>query len=205
MQILLFFDADSLVKVGGLFLVCLLVFCSVGLFFCFFLPIGAVLFTVGILTATGDLGYSIYVVCVLLVLSSILGSLAGYGMGRSTGNFFYTRKDSRFFRRSYLTSTETFYKKYGAMAMIGGYFLPVIRTFAPVLAGIIKVKFSSFLSVSLIGSIVFIGIFVLTGYLVGSLPFIKPWLKYIVAGFILVVTVPLVIRIIRQMKKPARD
>ena len=186
-------------------LVCLLVFASVGMFFCFFLPIGGVLFTVGILTATGALQYSIHMVCSLLIFSSFFGSLVGYGIGRSTGNYFYTRKDSRFFRRSYLDSTEIFYNKHGAIAIMGGYFLPVIRAFTPVLAGIIKVKFTRFFCFSLVGSIVFIGIFVLTGYLVGSLPFLKPWIKYIVAGFILIVTIPLFIKIIRQLKKPTGD
>ena len=202
MPTLIFLDAEALLRMGGILLVCLLVFASVGMFFCFFLPIGGVLFTVGILTATGALQYSIHMVCSLLIFSSFFGSLVGYGIGRSTGNYFYTRKDSRFFRRSYLDSTEIFYNKHGAIAIMGGYFLPVIRAFTPVLAGIIKVKFTRFFCFSLVGSIVFIGIFVLTGYLVGSLPFLKPWLKYIVAGFILIVTIPLFIKIIRQLKKP---
>lgn len=202
MPTLVFLDAEALLRMGGILLVCLLVFASVGMFFCFFLPIGGVLFTVGILTATGALQYSIQMVCSLLIFSSFFGSLVGYGIGRSTGNYFYTRKDSRFFRRSYLDSTEIFYNKHGAIAIMGGYFLPVIRAFTPVLAGIIKVKFTRFFCFSLVGSIVFIGIFVLTGYLVGSLPFLKPWLKYIVAGFILIVTIPLFIKIIRQLKKP---
>ena len=202
MPTLVFLDAEALLRMGGILLVCLLVFASVGMFFCFFLPIGGVLFTVGILTATGTLHYSIHTVCCLLIFSSFFGGLVGYGIGRSTGNYFYTRKDSRFFRRSYLDSTEIFYNKHGAIAIMGGYFLPVIRAFTPVLAGIIKVKFTRFFCFSLVGSFVFIGIFVLTGYLVGSLPFLKPWLKYIVAGFILIVTIPLFIKIIRQLKKP---
>ena len=205
MPTLIFLDAEALLRMGGILLVCLLVFASVGMFFCFFLPIGGVLFTVGILTATGALQYSIHMVCSLLIFSSFFGSLVGYGIGRSTGNYFYTRKDSRFFRRSYLDSTEIFYNKHGAIAIMGGYFLPVIRAFTPVLAGIIKVKFTRFFCFSLVGSIVFIGIFVLTGYLVGSLPFLKPWIKYIVAGFILIVTIPLFIKIIRQLKKPTGD
>ena len=122
-QMLLYIDAESLISHGGIFLVCLVMFCSVGLFFCFFLPIGGILFTVGILTATGDLVYSIFTICFLLILSSIAGSLAGWAIGRSTGNFFYTRKDSRFFRRKYLIATEEFFKKYGAVALIAGLFL----------------------------------------------------------------------------------
>ena len=199
---LLFLDADSLIRYGGVFLVCLLMFCSVGLFFCFFVPIGGILFTVGIFTATGDLHYSIFTICFLLILSSVAGALAGYGIGRRTGNFFYTRKDARFFRRKYLIATEEFYKKYGAMALIAAYFLPIIRTFAPLLAGITGMKFQRVLISTIIGSVSFILLFVLAGYLIGTLPVLRPWLKYIVAGFILVITIPLVMRIITEMKKP---
>lgn len=204
-QMLLFLDAESLIRYGGIFLVCLLMFCSVGLFFCFFLPIGAILFTAGILTASGDLVYSIFTVCFLLIISGVAGSLAGYGIGRRTGNFFYTRNDSRFFRRKYLIATEEFYKKYGAMAVIAAYFLPIIRTFAPVLAGITGMKFQRFLVSAIIGSVLFILAFVLTGYLIGNLPVLRPWLKYIVTVFILVVTIPLIVKIIREMKKPVKE
>jgi len=204
-QMLLYLDAESLIRYGGIFLICLMVFCSVGLFFCFFLPIGGILFTVGILTATGDLLYSIFTICFLLILSSVVGSVTGWAIGRSTGNFFYTRKESRFFRRKYLIATGEFYKKYGAMALIAAYFLPIIRTFAPVLAGITKMKFQRFLLSTTTGSVVFILAFVLTGYLIGNLPVLRPWLKYIVGVFILVVTIPLILKIIREMKKPVKE
>lgn len=199
---LLYMDAESLIRYGGLLLICLLVFCSVGLFFCFFLPVGGILFAVGLLAAKENLLPSLFIVCSLLTLSSLAGSIAGYGIGRSTGKFFYSRAESRFFRRSYLISTEEFYKKYGFLAIAGSYFLPIIRTFGPVLAGIIKLKFQRFLILSAIGSAAFISVFVLMGYLMGSLPFLQPWLKYIIAVFVLAVTVPLIIKIIRAMRKP---
>lgn len=183
--------------------VCLLVFGSIGLFFCFFLPIGAVLFSVGLLAAKEDLLPSLPVVCLLLIISGVAGSITGYGIGRSTGKFFYSRQESRFFRRSYLSSTEAFYKKHGSMAIAGSYFLPIVRTFAPVLAGIIKVKIQRFIILSTIGSAGFILTFVLTGYLMGSLPFLQPWLKYIIGAFVLVVTIPVIIKVIKTMRKPA--
>ncbi len=201
---LLFLDAESLIRYGGIFLVCLMMFCSVGLFFCFFLPIGVVLFTVGILTATGDQIYSVFTICFLLILSSVAGGLTGYGIGRSTGNFFYSRKDTRFFRRKYLIATEEFYKKYGALALTAAYFLPIIRTFAPLLAGITGMKFQRFLIFTITGSVGFVLAFVLSGYLIGNFPVFRPWLKYIVGVFILAVTIPLVLRIIREMKKPMK-
>ncbi|MGE9313278.1 DedA family protein [Niabella sp. CJ426] len=196
-------DAESIIRYGGLVVVCLLVFCSIGLFFCFFLPVGAVLFTVGLLSAKEDLLPSLPVVCLLLIASAVAGSITGYGIGRSTGKFFYSRKESRFFRRSYLSSTEAFYKKHGSMAIAGSYFLPIVRTFAPVLAGIIKVKIQRFIILSTMGSAGFTLTFVLTGYLMGSVPFLQPWLKYIIGVFVLVVTIPLIIKVIKTMRKPA--
>ncbi len=196
-------DAESIIRYGGLVVVCLLVFCSIGLFFCFFLPIGAVLFTVGLLAAKEDLLPSLPVVCLLLIASAVAGSITGYGIGRSTGKFFYSRQESRFFRRSYLSSTEAFYKKHGSMAIAGSYFLPIVRTFAPVLAGIIKVKIQRFIILSTIGSAGFTLTFVLTGYLMGSVPFLQPWLKYIIGVFVLIVTIPLIIKVIKTMRKPA--
>lgn len=196
-------DAESIIRYGGLVVVCLLVFGSIGLFFCFFLPIGAVLFTVGLLAAKEDLLPSLPVVCLLLIASAVAGSITGYGIGRSTGKFFYSRQESRFFRRSYLSSTEAFYKKHGSMAIAGSYFLPIVRTFAPVLAGIIKVNIQRFIVLSTMGSAGFILTFVLTGYLMGSVPFLQPWLKYIIGAFVLVVTIPLIIKVIKTMRKPA--
>lgn len=195
-------DTESLIRYGGFILICLLVFCSVGLFFCFFIPIGGILLAVGILAATAGLLPSIFTVCLLLTLSNVADSLVGYGIGRSRGKFFYNRPDSRFFRRSYLISTEEFYKKCGSPAIAGSFFLPIIRTFAPVLAGIIKVKFQRFLILSIIGSAIFILVLVLSGYLIGSMPLLKPWLKYIIAFFVITVTVLMVVKIIRTMRKP---
>ena len=202
LDIILSLDAESIIKYGGVVLLSLLVFCSVGIIFCFFIPIGGILFATGLLAATGTSLPPIYILCVILTLSGFAGSLVGYWLGLRTGKYFYTREESRFFRRSYLTSTETFYKKYGTLAMVGGYLLPIIRTFAPVLAGIIKVRFSRFLILNLAGSVAFISVYVLTGYIIGSLPFLQPWLKYIVTFFVLVVTIPLIIKIVRTMRKP---
>ena len=202
---LLSFDIESLIRYGGLLIVCLLVFGSTGLFFCFFLPSGAVLFTAGIFTATGILPQGVVAVCITLILASIAGSMTGYGFGYRAGRYLYAKADTRFFRRKYLIAAENFYKKYGALALTAGFFLPVIRTFAPVVAGMIRLSFRRFITYTITGSIVWILAFVLAGFFIGAQPFLKPWLNYIVIGFIAVVTVPLLVRIIREMKKPGKE
>lgn len=201
-DLLLAIDVEALIEFGGLVLVCLMVFCSVGFFFCFFLPMGGVLFAIGMLSAKTDILPSIYIVCTLLILCSIAGSILGYGTGRSAGKYLYSRKDSRFFRRSFLVSTEEFFKKYGALAMVGSYFLPIIRSFAPLLAGVVKYRFYQFIILNAIGSGLFTLAFVLAGYLIGSVPLLQPWLKYIIGFFVLAVTIPLVIKIIKVMRTP---
>lgn len=195
-------DAESMVRYGGIALVCFLVFISIGLFFCFWLPVGGVLFAVGLIAAKDEVLPSLPVVCLLLIISSLAGSISGYGIGHRSGKFFYSRKESRFFRRSYLVSTEAFYKKHGLLAIAGSYFLPVVRTFVPVLAGIIKVKTKQFIVLSLAGSTAFILVFVLAGYLVGSVPMLQPRLKYIIGCFVLVVTIPLLIKVFKTIRKP---
>jgi membrane-associated protein len=202
---LLFLDAESLIRYGGLLLACLIVYGSTGLFFCFFLPSGAVLFTAGIFTATGDLPQNLFTVCSLLILSSFAGSISGYAFGWKAGKLLYKRDDSKFFRRKHLIAAESFYKKYGNIALSAGFYLPIIRTFAAVVAGMIRLNFRRFALLTFIGSVAWVLGFVLAGYFIGSRPFLKPWLKYIVIGFILLVTIPLIIKTVMAIKKHGKE
>jgi len=199
------FDPESLISDGGLLIVFLLVYGSTGLFFCFFIPAGAILFTAGIYTATGGLQYNIFTVCSLLVLASVLGNLTGYWFGWKTGPLLYKRKDSRFFKKQHLKTAETFYNKYGWLALTVGLYLPIIRTFASIVAGMVRLDFRRFILLTVAGSVVWILSFVLAGYFIGSRPYLKPWLNYIVIGFILVVTIPLIIWIFKELSKMRKE
>jgi len=200
-SLLSIFNIDDLIRYGGLFILCLLVFGSTGLFIGFIIPSGAVVFAAGLYTAAGELHENILTVCTLLIISSILGDMTGYWIGRQAGPALYKRNDSRFFRKQYLVKTEQFYDKYGKIALMVGFFLPIIRTFSPVIAGIVKMDFRRFAISTFMGSILWITSFALAGYIIGEQPFLKPWLKYIVGGFILIVTVPLVIKIVLEIRK----
>ena len=199
------FDPEALIRYGGLLIVFLLVYSTTGLFFCFFLPSGAVLFAAGVFVATGGLHYSIFTVCILLILASVLGTITGYLFGRQAGPLLYNRKDSRFFRKHHLKTAESFYNKYGWLALTAGLFLPIIRTFAPIVAGIIRLDLRKFILLTCTGSVIWIGSFVTAGYFIGSRPFLKPWLNYIVIAFILVVTIPLIVRTIKELKKLRKE
>jgi len=204
-NLLKIFNPESLISHGGLLIVFVLVYASTGLFFCFFIPTGAILFTAGIYTATGGLQYDIFTVCDLLIIASILGNLTGYWFGWKTGPLLYSRKDSMFFKKQHLKTAETFYNKYGWMALTIGLYLPIIRTFASIVAGMVRLSFHRFILLTITGSVTWILSFVLTGYFISSWPFLKPWLNYIVIGFILVVTIPLIIWVIKKLRRMRKE
>ena len=199
------FDAESLIRYGGLLLACLVVYGSTGLFFCFFIPSGGVLFTAGMLVATGGLHHNIFTVCSLLVFASFLGNMTGYWFGLKVGHMLYKKKDSKFFHKQHLKTAESFYKKYGALALTMGLYLPIIRTFASIVAGMVRLNFLRFLLLTFAGSVIFVLSFILAGYFIGSMPFLKPWLKHIIIIFILVITIPLSFRMVKEFRRMQKE
>jgi membrane-associated protein len=195
------FDIESLVRHSGLLILWMLIYASSGLFFCFFVPSGAILFTAGVFTATGDLHYDSGTISIMLILASVLGNLTGYWFGLQAGPALYKREDSRFYKKQYLNAAEMFYEKYGKQALIIAYFLPVIRAFAPIVAGVIKMNFRQFMVSTILGAVISVLGFVSAGYFIGSRPFLKPWLNYIVLLFLLIVTSPLIVRVFRTLKR----
>jgi membrane-associated protein len=188
LSIILFsgFNTETIVRDGGLLIICLAVFAQTGLFFCFFVPSGVFLFTGGMFVATGQLEHHLVTVSICAVLASVLGCVAGYWFGWETGPLLYKRKDSKFFRQKYLKAAEVFYKKHGRLALTIGMWFPVTRTFAPIIAGIVKMSFTRFVLFVFIGSASWIPLFLLAGYLMGSIPAIKEYLSYIMTAIILV-------------------
>jgi membrane-associated protein len=199
------FDIEQWIRYGGLVVMFLVVYGTTGIFFCFFLPSGAVLFTAGIFVASGDLKYDAFFVCFILTIASVLGNLTGYWFGWKTGPLLFKRKDSRFFKQQHLKTAEAFYNKHGWLALTMGLFLPVIRTFSPIMAGVIRLKFPRFLALVSAGSVLWICGFVAAGYFIGSRPELKPYLKYIVIVFLLGVTVPLVIWTRKELKRLSKS
>jgi membrane-associated protein len=195
------FDANSIINYGGLLLLFLVVYAQTGLFFCFFIPGGGLIFTAGVLIATGTLDHSLPAVLLLLSAATIAGNMTGYWFGIKTGPVLYKHKDSRFFRQQHLRTAEQFYHRHGAFALAAGVFLPIIRTFAPIVAGMIHMSFRRFLLFTTLGAFAYTFSIGMAGYLIGNMPFLKPYLKYLVTIIILVVTIPVVIRIIREFRK----
>ncbi len=198
-------NAQMLIDYGGLLIIFLAVYAQTGIFFLFFVPSGAFLFTGGVLIATGSLQYNLFTVSLLMISAAILGCFTGYWVGYKTGPLLYAKKDSRFFKREHLLSAENFYKKYRHWALTAGLLLPVIRTFSPIVAGIIKLDRLQFFAMILIGSVVYILMYLLAGYLIGRIPALKDYLGYIISAIIIIVTVPAVIKIIKEFKKAGKE
>src|ERR1041385_171819 len=146
-------DIETIIRGGGLLIICLVVFAQTGLFFCFFVPSGIFLFTGGMFVATGQLGHHLITVSIWSVVASVSGCVASYWFGWKAGPLLYRRKDSKFFRQKYLQAADIFYRKYGNIALTVGILFPVTRTFAPMVAGIVRVNFSRFVLLVCLGSI----------------------------------------------------
>ena len=187
-------DAESIISQGGFFFLLIVVFAETGLFFGFFLPGDYLLFTAGLLCANGILHVQITTLLVSLVLAGILGNYAGYLFGYRTGAVLFTRDDSLLFKKRYVVLAQQFYTKYGGMALILGRFFPIIRTFAPIFAGVVKVDIKKFTLYNIIGSVAWVVLLCLSGFFLGKkFPVIKEYLLYIIIGFFVITMLPFIV------------
>jgi membrane-associated protein len=127
-------DPEKLLKEGGFYVVVFVIFAETGLFFGFFLPGDYLLFLAGMFVATGKLDVNIFVLLLGLMIAAVAGNFTGYWFGRKTGPVLYQRKDTFFFKKKFLKAAEAYYNKQGAFALIMGRFVPIVRTFAPIIA-----------------------------------------------------------------------
>jgi len=189
-----FIDPEQLLKAGGFYVLLFVIFAETGLFFGFFLPGDYLLFLAGMFVATGKLDVSIFVMIVGLIFAAVLGNFVGYWFGRRTGPMLYQRKDSFFFKQRFLQAAEKYYKKQGAFALIMGRFIPLVRTFAPILAGIVELDIRKFAFYNIAGAILWISSLTLLGFSLGKRfeKEIDDYLLYIILGFVAFTTVPLI-------------
>lgn len=198
-----FIDPEKLLKEGGFYVVIFVIFAETGLFFGFFLPGDYLLFLAGMFVATGKLDVNIFILIVGLIAAAIAGNFVGYWFGNKTGPVLYTRKDSFFFKKKYLKAAEEYYNKQGAFALIMGRFVPIVRTFAPIFAGVVKLDFKKFALYNICGAFLWITSLTLLGYFLGRKfeKEINAYLYYIIAGFIIITTIPLLITFFKKRKE----
>lgn len=191
------FDVEGIIKTAGYLGVAGIVFAESGLFFGFFLPGDSLLFTAGLLASQGY--FSIWILTPLCFIAAIAGDSVGYWFGRKVGPAIFKREDSLLFHKKHLERTHDAYQKYGAKIIVLARFMPIVRTFAPILAGVGNMHYKTFIRYNVIGAVLWaIGLTVL-GYFLGALvPGIDQYLLPIIIGIVLVSFIPPVWHVWRE-------
>lgn len=165
-----------------------IIFAETGLVVMPFLPGDSLLFIAG--TVVASAGLNVHLLVALLIVAAILGDSLNYSIGRYIGPKVFDRPDSRWIKQDYLRRTQAFYDKYGAVTIIIGRFIPIIRTFAPFLAGVAAMSYRRFLAYNAIGGVLWIASLVYAGYIFGNIPWVKQNLTLIVIGIVAISLAP---------------
>ena len=163
------------------------------------LPGDSILFIAGTVVAAA--GLDVHLLVVLLIAAAILGDSVNYAIGHYIGPKVYDRPDSRWFRQEHLRRTQEFYDRYGGVTIIIGRFLPIIRTFAPFLAGVAGMPYRRFLVFNVVGGIVWVAALVYAGYHFGNIPWVKSNLTLIVLGIVIASLIPAVTTFVQERRR----
>jgi membrane-associated protein len=183
----------------GYGLLFLIVFAETGLLVGFFFPGDSLLFTVGVVAGAGKL--NIVLICALLAVASIAGDQFGYFLGYRTGPKIFNRPDSRFFKQEYVRRTQAFYEKYGGKTLIMAKFVPIVRTFAPFMAGVGRMKYVRFFSFNIFGGLGWVISMTLAGYFLGGIPLIRRNFEKVVILIVVVSLIPVILQAIAARRQ----
>ena len=193
------YNVPELIRIGGLVGLIVIVFAETGLLVGFFLPGDSLLITAGLFAARGD--FDILTLNLTLIVAAILGDATGYWIGKRTGRALYDRPDSFFFRREHLRISHDFYERHGGKTLVFARFMPIVRTFAPVVAGVADMGYRRFATYNVVGGVTWVASMTLGGYLLGSLiPDIESRIHLVVAAVIVLSLVPPAIAWLRGRK-----
>lgn len=182
----------------------LIIFAETGLVVTPFLPGDSLLFAAGAIIAKPETDLNIMIMCGLLIVAGILGDMVNYHIGQYIGPKAFSGR-YRFLKKEYLEKTESFYDKYGGKTIIYARFVPIIRTFAPFVAGVGSMSYGKFASYNVIGAIVWVSSFLFIGYFFGGLPVIKDNFTLVVFGIIILSILPPFIEVIREKYKKRQE
>jgi membrane-associated protein len=199
-EILNAIDPITIIKTLGLIGVLFIVFAESGLFFGFFLPGDSLLFTAGLFASQGFI--NIYILLVGAFLMAVLGDSFGYWFGKKIGPKIFTKEDSFFFQKKHVERAHNFYEKYGNKTIILARFVPIVRTFAPIVAGVGLMKYKSFITYNLIGGFLWSFGMVLLGFILGnSIPNVDKYIFPIILLIIFVSVLPIVFEFVKSKRK----
>ncbi|QJD78547.1 DedA family protein [Spirosoma rhododendri] len=182
-------NSEEIIRTGGLIVITLIVYIENGIFFGFFLPGDYLLFLSGVFAGTKLLNVPLWLLLLCIFSAAVLGSLTGYLTGYYFGGRLQNRPDSLFFKQKYIQNTRDAFEKYGSSALIVARFLPIVRTFAPILSGLIHMRFQLFMLYNVIGGAVWVVVLVGGGFFFGErFPWIVDYVQWIIVFFLAVTT-----------------
>jgi membrane-associated protein len=184
--------------------VCAVVFAETGLMVGFFLPGDSLLFTLGVFIGTGHVPTPVWAACLAIAISAVIGDQTGYWIGRGLGPKVFNKPDSRLFKHENVDRTYAFFEKYGGRTIVIAQYVPIVRTFAPVVAGVGKMDYRHFIAFNLVAAFTW-GVFIpLLGYYLGaSFPWVEKNIDLIIIGIVLLSILPMVIQYIRNRRAKA--
>lgn len=198
-------DPDYLISTFGVAGLLVIVFAESGLLIGFFLPGDSLLFTSGLLVTTGKLGTPLWLLCVLVAIAAVAGDQVGYLFGRKVGPSLFRRPDSKLFKQENVEKAHDFFEKYGPKSLVLARFVPIVRTFTPIIAGVSRMNYRSFVIFNLIGGTLWgVGV-TLLGAGLGKVAFVNAHIELILVAIVLVSVVPIAIEYLRSRGKANRE
>jgi membrane-associated protein len=196
-----FFKPETIITTGGFPLVLGIIFAETGLFIGFFLPGDSLLFVAGLFNGLGKFEINTALLIVSVIAAAVIGNLVGYYFGYKLGPGLFAKEDSLIFKKKYLEMTQSFYERHGGTALILGRFIPIIRTFVPILAGAIKLDFKKFFLYNIIGASLWVPIMIIAGFFLGKIEWVKSNVDLIVIGLIIVTMIPVFRTYFRERRR----
>ncbi len=178
-----------------------IIFCETGLVVTPFLPGDSLLFVTGAISALPGSPLNVHLLFLILIVAAILGDSCNYMIGRFAGEKLFSNPNSKIFKRKYLEQTHEFYAKYGGKTIIIARFVPIVRTFAPFVAGMGRMNYTYFMTYNVVGGLLWVAAFCYAGYFFGDMPFVQQNLKLLIVAIIFISVLPAVIEVVRERRK----
>ncbi|MFI2436679.1 DedA family protein [Streptomyces sp. NPDC018693] len=199
-------DPDYLISTFGLAGILAIVFAESGLLIGFFLPGDSLLFTTGLLVAGHQyLTQPLWLVCLLVVLAAIVGDQVGYLFGRKVGPALFRRPDSRLFKQENVAKAYEFFEKYGPRSIVLARFVPIVRTFTPIIAGVSRMNYRTFVMFNIIGGALWGAGVTVLGYFLGHVAFVKAHIELILVGIVALSVIPIAIEFLRARRNNTKN
>lgn len=195
-------DLPALVQWAGYFGLTLIIFAETGLLVGFFLPGDSLLVTAGLLAADPAFGLNVWLLGAILTVAAIVGDTVGYNVGKTAGPRIFTREDSLFFHKDHLLRAQAFYEKHGGKTIIIARFMPIVRTFAPVVAGVGRMEYRAFLTYNIIGGVLWIWSMLLTGWVLArTVPTVADHVEKVILVVVFLSILPGIIAWLKERRR----